>query len=180
MTEQNASFGIPDAAPSDAESPEARITRLRAKAALQAAAEFDEDAVYAQLLADARADNLKKLVADKGVEFPLDTAGFVEDYDKINIYPSADPQSKGYVELGKNGFVIKVPRDTDVIIPHEFVVDVLDTTVETSVTQSKDGLILRNAKRFPYMFQGKATTAEYKAFQLAQKDKAQRQIAQAA
>lgn len=186
---QNAEFNIPAAfgagAPAvppvaaEPESPEARIARLRAKAEAQAAAEFNEDAVYAQLLADARAKQTAKLTADKGVEFPTDTQGFPEDYDVINVFLGHDKQDTAYVPVGINGFVIKVPRGEDVIIPHCFV-EVLDHAVKGETIQSGRGLIVRNSHRFPYMFKRKATKAEYQAYQVTQRERAQRELAQAA
>ena len=179
MDNTNASFGLPpEVTPPAVETEQERIARLRAKAEAQAAQEFDEDAVYAKLLADARAAKLAKLENDKGVEFPTDTRGFLADYDKIVVFRGQDKNALGYVPLGINGFVIKVPRDEEVIIPHEFT-EVLEHAIEEITIVSQGGLVTRPAHRYPFNFKGKATPAEYQAFQVAQKNKAERQIAQA-
>ena len=156
-----------------------RVARLRAKAELQAAQEFNEDAVYAKLLAEAREKRLKVISGDE-VELAVDTRGFPEDYDVIRIFRGQNKQDLNYVPLSLNGLVIKVPRDVEVILPHAFVVDCLDLMVENITVQSEGGYVTRPAHRAPYNFVRKATTAEYKAFQSAQKEKAQRETAQAA
>lgn len=177
MSQENEKFAAGDAGE---ESPAARAARLRAKAELQAAQEFDEDAVYAKMLAEARAKRLRVLTGDEEVELATDTRGFPPDYDKIKIFRSQDKQELGYVPLSLNGLVIKVPRDVEVIVPHAFVADVLDLMVEDVTVQSQGGYVTRPAHRAPYMFLGKATPEEYKAFQESQKLKAQRETALAA
>lgn len=175
----NNEFGLPpeEAKPQE-ETEQQRIARLRARAQAQAEAEFDEDAVFAKFLAearDARAAELAKPV----VEFQTDTQGFPEDYDKIEI-AFGGKEDVPYVPLGINGFVIKVPRGTDVIVPHLFVTDCLDQAIENITIRSQGGLITRPQRKYPYQFKGKASKAEYQAFQAEQKEKAQRETRQAA
>ena len=172
MTKPNEAFATPAVEETDAE----RIARLRAKAELQAAQEFDEDAVFAKLLADAR-DKRMKVISGEEVELPTDTRGFPEDYDKIKIFRGQDKQSLNYVPLSLNGLVIKVPRDREVILPHAFVVDCLDLAIEEITTSSQGGYTFRPAHRFPYNFIGKATKEEYQAFQQQEKDLAFRENA---
>jgi hypothetical protein len=171
----NDAFTTPAPEETDAQ----RLARLRARAELQASQEFDEDAVFAKLLAEAR-DKRMKVISGDEVDLPTDTRGFPEDYDKIKIFRGQNKQDLNYVPLSLNGLVIKVPRDEEVIVPHAFVVDCLDLMVEDITVQSQGGYVTRPAHRAPYNFIGKATTAEYKAFQAQQKDKAQRETARAA
>ena len=82
MTQVNDAFATAAAATeTDAE----RLARLRAKAQLQAAQEFDEDAVFAKLLAEER-DKRMRVISGDEVELATDTRGFPEDYDKIKIF----------------------------------------------------------------------------------------------
>jgi len=175
MSQDNNAFSVPATDETDAQ----RFARLREKAALQAAQEFDEDAVFAKLLAEARQKRLNVISGDE-VDLATDTRGFPEDYDVIRIFRGQNKQDLSYVPLSLNGLVIKVPRDVEVILPHAFVVDCLDLMVEAVTVQSQGGYVTRPAHRAPYNFIRKATTAEYKAFQAQQIEKAQRETAQAA
>jgi len=178
---QNDAFATAAVEETDAE----RVARLRAKAELQAAQEFDEDAVYAKLLADAR-DKRQAGILNPEVDLPADTSALPADYDRINIFRGGAKQDLNYVPLSLNGLVIKVPRGVDVILPHAFVADCLDLCIEDTTTPAFDargnlsGVEIRPAHRFPYSFKGKATPDEYRAFQVQQKDKAQRETALAA
>lgn len=176
MTRANAAFAT--ATPTD-ETDAERITRLRAKAELQAAQEFDEDALYAKVLAEARDKRMRVLSGDE-VDLPTDTRGFPEDYDVIKIYRGQGKQDLNYVPLSLNGLVLKVPRDREVIVPHAFVEDCLAFCIEDVTVQSNGGYVTRPAHRFPYNFIRKATTDEYKAFQASEKELAQRETALAA
>lgn len=175
MTKVNDAFATPATEETDMQ----RITRLRAKAELQAAQEFDEDAVYAKLLAEAR-DKRMKVISGEEVELPTDTRGFPDDFDKIKIFRGQNKQDLNYVPLSLNGLVIKVPRDKEVILPHAFVVDCLDLMVEEITVQSNGGYVTRPAHRAPYNFIGKATREEYTAFQEREKAQALRETALAA
>jgi len=181
MTQVNDAFATPAPDETDAE----RLARLRAKAELQAAQEFDEDAVFAKLLAEARTKRQADILNPEA-NLPSDTSALPADYDRINIFRGGNKQDLNYVPLGLDGLVIKVPRGVDVILPHAFVADCLDLCVEDTTTPAFDargnlsGVEIRPAHRFPYSFKGKATPEEYRAFQAQQKDKAQREIAQAA
>lgn len=181
MTRANDAFATPQTDETDAQ----RLARLRARAELQASQEFDEDAVFAKLLAEAR-DKRMKVISGDEVTLPTDTSQLAADYDKINIFRGGNKQDLNYVPLSLDGLVIKVPRGVDVILPHAFVVDCLDLCVEDTTTPAFDargnlsGVEIRPAHRFPYSFKSKATPEEYKAFQEQQKEKAQREIAQAA
>lgn len=166
-------------APTQDETNAQRLARLRERAEVQAAQEFDEDAVFAKLLAEARQKQLARLSGEQ-VDLPLDTNGFPEDYDVIRIFRGQNKQDLNYVPLSLNGLCIKVPRDVEVILPHAFVADCLDLCIEDITIQSEGGYITRPAQRFPYQFLRKATTAEYKAFQTQQREKAQRETAIAA
>ena len=178
--DQNTAFAAPTADETDAE----RLARLRQKAELQAAQEFDEDAIFAKLLADARDKRTKEVMRE--VDLPTDTSGLPEDYDVIKIFRGQNKQDLNYVPLSLNGLVIKVPRDKEVIIPHAFVVDVLEQMVEAITMAKHDnagrmtGVEIRPAHRAPYNFIRKATTAEYKAFIAGQVEQAKRETALAA
>lgn len=190
--EQNDAFGLPplNEAPAKAvkpaeESAADKVARLRAKAEAQAAAEFNEDAVYAKLLAEAR-DTRTKILTGEQVELPTDTRGLPEDYDVIRISRGQNKDDPLYVPLSLNGLCIRVPRGRDVIIPHVFVVDCLDQCVETLTTPKIDamgrlsGFEVRDVERYPYNFKRKATKAEYEAFQAQERETLQRETARAA
>lgn len=182
MSDANTAFSLPAADETEAD----RLARLKAKAELQAAAEFDEDAVFAQMLAEARDRRLKGLLRGPEVELPTDTSALAPDYDVIKIFRGPNKQDLSYVPLSLNGLVIKVPRDAEVILPHAFIVDVLDQCVEanmiplTDARGNKTGVELRPAHRFPYNFIRKASVEEYKKFQDEQRAKAKYELAAAA
>lgn len=183
----NEGFGLPpvEEAKQEIETEAQRIARLRAKAEAQAASEFNEDAVYAQLLAEARAKKAAEL-AKPLVEFATDTDGFPEEYDAIEVYRGRDKHDLSYVPLGLDGFVIKVPRGREVVLPHVFVTECLDQAIESITEPAIDargnlaGITIRPAHRFPYAFRRKATKAEYQAFMATQRELQSRQMAQAA
>jgi hypothetical protein len=170
----NDGFGIPEVAaiPVVGETQDERMARLQVLADLQIGKESDAEIVE-RLVAEARAKRAAEML-------PTDTAGFPADYDKIEIHEGQGEHDMTYVPLGIGGFVIKAPRGVDIIVPHAFVTECLDHAIETLVTQNKNGLILRNVKRFPYMFKGKATPEEYKQYQAEQKALAAQQLAAAA
>jgi len=186
----NEEFGVPQVAPSAEESTADRVARLRAKAAAQVEQEFDEDAVLAQFLSEARAKKLADLSKDP-INFATDTKGFPDDFDVITIFAGRDKNDLSYVPLGFSSpdigqITLKVPRGVEVILPHIFVANCLDLAIETITTPKLDargnlaGLEIRDAHRFPYNFKRKATKEEYKAFQESQKEKATRETRQAA
>lgn len=178
--DQNAGFGVaPEATPA-AETDEARMARLRAKAELQAATEFDEAAVYEKMLADARAARMAKLTAEAIAELPVDTQGLPAVYDKVKIFRGVSKHDLSYVPLGLNGLMFKVPRDEVVILPRVVIQGCLEHAVETILVPTENGYVMRSAHRFPFQTLGEATPAEYHAFQLEQRAKAQRELAQAA
>lgn len=172
---QNAAFAAPAVEETNAD----RLARLREKAELQAATEFDEDAVFAKLLAEARQKQLR-IISGEEVELATDTRGFPADYDKIKVFRGQNKRDLNYVPLSLNGLVIKVPRDKEVILPHAFVQDCLDLMIENITVTSEGGYVTRPAHRAPYTYLGKATPEEYKAFQEREKAQAQRETALAA
>lgn len=178
----NDDFGLPPgAAVKVTETTAQRMARLRAQAEAQAADEFDEAGVFAKLLETARAEREKKLLLpENDTVLPTDTQGFPEDYDVIVIAPGQSENDLNYVPAGLNGLGFKFPRDEEIIVPHIVVTECLDHAIEHKTTQSKGGLILRKVQRFPYQFRRKATPAEYKAFQIAQREKANRETGIAA
>ena len=171
MSQENEKF----AAPAADETPAQKIARLRERAELQAAQEFNEDAVYARLLAEAREAKVAEL-ARPTVDLPTDSSGFAEDYDAIEIFESQNPQDLTYVPLGIGGFTIRVPRGRKVILPHAFVEDCLALAFEAKLVKLPDGgYSLRPNHRFPYRVYGKATKAEYQAFMVEQRAQEQRE-----
>lgn len=183
----NNDFGLP---PLEDEKPveqavldeRARLAALRAKAEAQAAAEFDEDAVFAKMLADARARRSTALLsaANGEAEIPTDTQGFPAEYVKIRIFPSPHSDDSKFVALGIGGFVIKAPRDEDIIVPRVFVTECLDHAVEEKTVKSQGGLVTRPVHRFPYQNLGPVSIEEYRVYQAEQRAKAAQQLAQAA
>ena len=174
MIEANEGFGIPEAAaiPVVDETPEQRLARLQALADLQIGKESDAE-IIERLVAEARAKRAAELL-------PMDTAGFPADYDRIEIYEGQGEHDLAYVPLSINGFCIKCPRGVEIILPHVFVTECLDHAVETRVTQTKSGLILRSSHRFPYRQMGKATPEEYREYQIEQKKLVAQQLMAAA
>lgn len=167
MDEINNEFGLPTAT----ETPDQRTARIRAKA----------DAVAAQ---EAEAEEVARLVAadraTRAIEaIPTDTSAFEEIYDRVEIYEGRDKNDSAYVPLGINGFVIKVPRGEEVILPRAFT-EVLEHAIETLSTQTKNGITIRDAHRFPFSKRGTATKAEYQSYQAKQRAKADTQLAAAA
>jgi len=175
MSQENEKF----AASKDEETTAERIARLRARAEMQAAQEFDEDAVYAKLLAEARAAKNDELTRPT-VDLPTDSSGFAKIYDFVEIFESQNPQDLNYVPLGIGGFTIKVPRGKKVVLPHAFVEDCLALAFEARLVKlSTGGYRLRPNHRFPYKIYGPATEAEYLAFMAEQRLQEQRETAQA-
>ena len=173
--EQNEGFGIPEVA---GETPEQRMARLQHLADLKIGEETDAEIVE-RLVAEARSKRAAALL-------PVDTAGFPEDYDRIEVYEGSGEHDLAYAPLSINGFCIKVPRGVEVILPHVFVTECLDHAIETKVIPVKNaagapvGIRLRSSHRFPYRAIGKATTEEYKAYQKQQKELVTQQLAAAA
>lgn len=136
----NNEFGIP-------ETPEQELVRLRAEnAALKAAQTPPAD----------------DTPANEGTG-PLDAQGFPKEYVKIEIYPGREKHDLNYVPVGINGYVLKITRGHEVIIPKVFE-RVLAEAIEEITVQSEGGLITRPAQRFPYAVHGPATEEEYQAF----------------
>ena len=175
MSQENEKF----AAPAPTETPAEKIARLREKAELQAAQEFNEDAVYAKLLAEARDKQAAELARPK-VDLPTDSSGFAKVYEFVEIFESQNPQDLTYVPLSIGGFTIKVPRGKKVILPHAFVEDCLALAFEARLVKlPTGGYSLRPNHRFPYRVSGPATEAEYQTFMAEQRAQQARETAQA-
>jgi len=156
---QNQEFGIP----ADIEA------QLRAKAAAQVNASFDEAAILAKYVEEAKAKREEELrarasdiAADDTPDF--DAQGFPKKYYEINIYKGQGKTDLSYVPVGVNGYVWKIMRGESVIVP-SVVVDGLNDAVTEAVVQSDGGLITRPVHRFPYMQLGERTEEQFKAFQ---------------
>jgi hypothetical protein len=114
--------------------------------------------------------NAKLLVKDADVAEaaegtgPMDSQGFPKKYLKLEIFAGRDAQDLNYVPLGINGYVVKVTRGKEVILPSVFVTECLALCVEDITTQSEGGLVTRPSLRFPYTVRGEATEAEYQEF----------------
>lgn len=162
----NEDFGLPPAV----ETEEQRLARLRAKAAAAVAVETDE-AILKRMITEERA---------KVAPSSPDGQGFAPVYSKVIVYQGDNKQDQSFVPLGINGFVIKVPRGEEVIIPHCFVTECLERAVAEVTVQSYGGYTTRPAHRFQYKVVGPATTEEYRAFLEKQRAKAEREIAQSA
>jgi hypothetical protein len=155
---------------SPTETEEQRIARLRAQAAGIAAKESDAE-LLAKFVAEEKAKQREAIL-------PRDLTGVPAEYDKVEIYESPDPKEYPYVPLGINGYTIKAPRGRVIILPHAYVTECLEHAVTTTVTQTEQGLVLRDKRRFPHQFHGKATKEEYQAF--IAKEKAQQAMQEAA
>ena len=138
------------------ETEDQRIARLRALALATVAKETDAE-LLAKFIAEEKLRLREKLL-------PQDLSGVPAEYDKVEIYESQDPKEQQYVPLGINGYTIKAPRGREIILPHAYVTECLEHAVMTTVTQAVDGLVLRDRRRFPHQFKGKATKEEYKTF----------------
>lgn len=169
----NASFGLPpEAVAAVPETEEQRVARLRAVAEAEVARESDE-----QLLARLKAEARNRRAMNSDASIPTDTQGFPADYVRVEIFKGPNKQDPAYVPLGINGFVIKVPRGEEVILPRVFMTECLEHAIEDVTVQSQGGLITRPVHRFPFMMRGPATPDEYRAYQQSQRDKAARETA---
>lgn len=168
MTDENKDFGLPPVeAGTKGETPEQRLARLQLLADAAISQETDDEVVQ-RMVAAARAKRAEELL-------PKDTSGFPKDYVRVVIFKGRDKFDLSYVPLGINGFVIKVPRGEDVILPRCFVTECLEHAIEEVTVQSQGGLITRPAHRFPYNEKGPATEDEYKEYQTQQRELAQKQ-----
>lgn len=170
MTEKegvNTEFGLP---PLAQETEEQRLERIRAKAAAIVVSETDE-VLLKRMIAEERAKATPASPAGQG---------FPDEYSRVIIDQGDNKQDAEFAPLGINGFVIKVPRGEEVIIPHCFVTEVLERAITEKTIKSFGGYVTRPAHRFHWKVLGKATEAEYKEYLEAQKNKAQRELAQAA
>ena len=154
----NDSFGLPE------EQEEARIARLRKEAEQIVARETDEELIQ-RFVAEARA---KRVSLPQAPQESLDSHGFPMDYDRVEIFKGQNKNDLAYVPLAIQGFVLKVPRGEEVIIPSCFT-EVLEHAVEEVTTRSQGGLVTRPALRFPFTRRGKATRDEYLAFRAEQR-----------
>lgn len=143
--DKNANFGLPQTA-------EEQIAALKAQ------------------LAEANAKLITAGIADADAPpgegtGPVDAQGFPEDYVRVEIFQGRDKQDLSYVPLGIGGYVLKVTRGREVIIPSVFVTECLEHAIEEITMQSEGGLVTRPALRFPYQVRGKATKEEFLAQQ---------------
>ena len=176
----NDEFGLPAVESKAPVDEKQRVAELRAKAEAMVAQEFDEDAVLAKLVAEARVRRMKALLPENDTVLPTDTKDLPEEYDRIEIFAGREKNDLAYVPLGLEGLVIKAPRGREIILPHIFVTECLDHAIENVTVRSQGGLISRPVARFPYNFKGKATKAEYQAFQKQEREQFQRDTALAA
>lgn len=163
-SKQNEEFGIP----AEQESPEQRAARIQREAERLIAAEVEQEEI-ARLVADARAKRA-------GANLPTDTEGFRKEYVYVTVFEGSQAFDLPYVPLGINGFVIKVPRGQEVILPKEFVTQCLQNAIQEVTVRSQGGLITRPVHRFPFNVRGEATEEAYRAFQASQKRLASEQM----
>ncbi len=138
--EQNANFGLPETS----EQTIARLTK-------------ENVALRATIEADAGDPT-------EGTG-PVDSQGFPKEYVYLTVFPGRDKHDLAYVPLGIKGYVIKVTRGIEVIVPKVFVTECLEHAVEDITVQSEGGLITRPSLRYPYSVRGPATEDAWKAFQ---------------
>ena len=172
MTEGlNTEFGLPPVSEKPVvETEDQRIARLRAKAVATVNAETDE-AVLKRLIAEERAR-----VAPKAP----DAQGFAPEYSRIVISPGQNKTDQDFVPLGINGYIIKVPRGKEVIIPTCFITECLERAVEEATVSSNQGYITRPNHRFHWQVKGTATAEEYETFRKGQQELMRRDLAQVA
>jgi hypothetical protein len=139
---ENTSFGMPA-------TPDEQIAALKAQLA----------EANAKLLAA----GVDEVDANEG-KGPMDSQGFPKKYVRLEIFAGRDAQDLSYVPLGINGYVVKVTRGKEVILPSVFVTECLAHAIEEIVTQSEGGLVTRPSLRFPYTVRGEATEQEYLDF----------------
>lgn len=165
MADVNESFALPE------ETEEARVARLREKAEQIVARETDDELIQ-RFVAEARAKRMPS-IQEQG---SLDAHGFPMDYDRVEIFKGQNKQDQTYVPLGIKGFVLKVPRGEEVIIPSCFT-EVLEHAVEEMTIRSQGGLVTRPALRFPFTKRGKASRDEYLAYRAEQRRRIETQQA---
>jgi hypothetical protein len=164
--EINATFGIPSDVPAPAT--EDRIAALRAKAAAQVAAEFDEDAVFAKLLAEEKAkreESLRDRAAEEAVP-PVgdaDAHGFPRRYVWLTIARGNQAHDSEFCPVGINGHVWKIRRGEKVAV-HDVVVKVLENAIGEVLLQTDGGLSSRPTLMWPFSVHGPCSEAEYLAY----------------
>lgn len=150
----NTDFNLP---PTKEQLADLQAQLVAAKAAEASALARAAEAETALAAADAKA------APDAEGTGSLDSQGFPAEYCRIEIYPGREKHDLGYVPLGINGYVLKIARGREVIIPKVFV-KMLEQAVEEITIQSEGGLVTRPAQRFPFSVKGDASVAEYQAF----------------
>ena len=163
----NTEFGLP---PLAQETEEQRLDRIRAKAAAIIASETEE-ALLKRLIAEERAKVTPSTPIDQG---------FPAEYSRVIIYQGSGKQDQDFVPLGLNGNTVKVPRGVEVILQNCYIEECLERAVAEVTVKSYGGYVTRPSHRFQWKTIGKATEAEYKEFMESQRNKAQRELAQAA
>jgi hypothetical protein len=149
--------------------PEDRIAALRARAVAQAAAEFDEEKVYAQFLAEEKAkreDALRERASEDAVPpvEGIDDFGFPEKYVWLTVARGGQAHDSEYCTPGINGFVWKIRRGEKVAV-HEVVAKVLENAVSEVIIQSEGGIISRPSPAWPFSVHGPCSKEEYKIYQ---------------
>lgn len=143
-------------------------TTLRAQAEESVKNEFDPAAMLEKFKAEARAkleSDMRSRATDavRAEQPNVDAFGFPKRYFKINIYRGQGKKELSYIPVGVNGYVFKLERGVDLMVP-SVVLDALNDAVTEDVIQSDGGLITRPVHRFQYQNLGAVTEAEYKAF----------------
>lgn len=141
MADVNAPFGVPQT------EPDVVSTLLEKIAALEAL-----------LATKAEADRIPP-----GEGTDIDSQGFPKKYVRLEVFRGQNPSDLEYVPVGVNGFVFKINRGAEVIVP-SVVVEALNHAVEEITTKSEGGLETRPSHRFPWTVKGEATEAQYLAF----------------
>jgi hypothetical protein len=163
---ENAGFGAP--VEGAVETEEQRIARLRAQATQIAAQQSDAE-MLAAFVIEEKAKKREEVL-------PTDLSGWPADYDKVEIYEDQDVNALPWVPLGLNGYTLRAPRGREIILPHVYVTECLEHAVSSTCTQSAGGLIIRDRRRFPFQFKGKATPTEYKDFMAGERALAAQQL----
>lgn len=143
---QNDAFGIPETvqAPAKQETADQMRARIRAE-------------VEAEVRAEAA------VLVEPAVNDTLDSLGFPKKYVRLTVFEGNREHDSPHMTVSVNGYGFLIQRGKEVIVPHAVQV-VLEGAVEGVTRQTKDGLSIRPAHRFPFTIHGEATEEEYLAF----------------
>ena len=144
--QSNDAFNIPD----DVKAPAKQETADQMRARIRAEVEAEVRAETAVLVEPAADDN-------------IDNLGFPKKYVRLTVFEGNREHDMPHMTVSVNGYGFLIQRGKEVVVPQAVQI-VLEGAIEGVTRQTKDGLVIRPAHRFPFTIHGEATEAEYLAF----------------